>query len=257
MDIDGLGAEIAQRLVDEGILHDIADFYSLSADRLAALEMGRTKKDGSPVVLGATVAGKIVSQVEASRSRSSARLLYGLGIRHVGTTVAEALAGAFGSLDAMMVAAAAELPVPGDGVTKAAAIAADPIASVEGVGPIIADSVRAFMANPDNLEIIERLRIAGVSLAGETDTGPVRPQTLSGLTFVLTGALERRTRDGAASELKALGAKVSGSVSPKTSYVIVGADPGSKYDRAVELGVPVLDEAALDRVIETGEPPEV
>ncbi len=237
MDIDGLGVEIAQRLIDEGSLDDVADFYSLSAETLAQLDMGRTKKDGEQVLLGPTVAGKIVSQVEASKTRPLARLLFGLGIRHVGSTVAEALAGAFGSLDALVAAPAED------------------IAAVEGVGPIIAESVRAFVSNPDNVEVMGKLRAAGVSLADEPGAGPERPQTLAGLTFVLTGALERRTRDEAGTELKALGAKVSGSVSAKTSYVVVGADPGSKYDRAVQLGVPVLDEAALETIIETGEAP--
>jgi DNA ligase (NAD+) len=139
-------------------------------------------------------------------------------------------------------------------VTIAAALAADPIASVEGVGPVIAGSVRAFFANPDNLAVIGKLRVAGVSFAEERG-GPTRPQTLAGMTIVLTGALARYTREEAGAALKALGAKVSGSVSKKTSFVVVGDDAGSKYDKALELGVPILDEAALMELIETGEPP--
>jgi DNA ligase (NAD+) len=119
---------------------------------------------------------------------------------------------------------------------------------------VIAASVRAFLDNPDNLAVVERLRDAGVSLAEER-TAPDRPQTLAGMTFVLTGALSRYSRDEAGAALKALGAKVSGSVSKKTSFVVVGDDPGSKYDKALELGVPVLDEAALERMLATGEPP--
>jgi DNA ligase (NAD+) len=236
MDIDGLGYEIAARLVEQGWLHDPSDFYSLKRDDLAGLDMGRRKKDGTPVVLGETIADKVAAQVEASKSRQLSRLLYGLGIRHVGGTVADMLASAFRSMDALVAAPAEE------------------IASVDGVGPVIAASVRVFFDNPDNVKVIERLRSAGVSLAEERRE-PERPQTLAGMTFVLTGALVGRTRDEAGAALKALGAKVSGSVSKKTSFVVVGDDPGSKYDKALELGVPVLDEAALDRMIETGEPP--
>jgi DNA ligase (NAD+) len=232
VDIDGLGGEIATRLVDQGLLHDPA----LTAGTLASLDMGRMKQDGSPVLLGEVVAGKLVERIEASKHRPLAKALYGLGLRHVGSTVAEALATAFGSLDAL------------------AAAPADEIAAVEGVGPVIAASVRAFFDNPDNAAVVVKLAEAGVALADERRP-PDRPQTLAGLTFVLTGALGRRTRDEAGTALKALGAKVSGSISKKTSYVVVGSDPGSKYDKALELGVPVLDEDALDALLETGDLP--
>jgi DNA ligase (NAD+) len=236
VDIDGLGAEIAARLVDQGLLHDPADFYSLATESLAALDMGREKLDGTPVLLGEIVAAKLIERIESSKHRPLAKVLYGLGIRHVGSTVAESLASAFGSLDALAVA-----PVDG-------------IAAVEGVGPVIAASVRAFFDNPDNVAVVDKLRDSGVALS-EDRRVPDRPQTLAGLTFVLTGALERRTRDEAGDALKALGAKVSGSVSKKTSFVVVGSDPGSKHDKALELGVPVLDEDALDTVLETGQLP--
>ena len=236
MDIDGLGYEITRRLVEQGLLHDVADYYILTADQLAGLDTGRVKKDGSPVLLGEVVAAKLTANVAASKSRPVSRLLFGLGIRHVGSTVAETLAAQFGSVDALASAPAEE------------------IAAVEGVGPVIAASVRAFFDNPDNVEVIEKLRERGVRLADERRE-PARPQTLKGLTFVLTGALERHTRDGAGEALKALGAKVSGSVSKKTSFVIAGADAGSKLDKALALGVPVIDESALDRMLETGEPP--
>ena len=237
LDIDGLGEEIMTRLEERGILADAGDLYSLDAPTLAALDMGRVKQDGSAVVLGETVAAKIATSLEASKHRPLARLLFGLGIRHVGSTVAEALAEAFGDIDAL------------------AGASADEIASVEGVGPKIAASVRAFFDNPDNALVLEKLRSAGVKMAEER-TRPTRPQTLAGLTFVLTGALEGYTRDQAGAALKELGARVSGSVSAKTSYVVAGQDAGSKYDKALALGVPVLDEAALARVLETGEPPE-
>jgi len=250
-DIDGMGGEIITRLVETGALHDVADFYRLDAETLAALDMGRVKKDGTPVTLGPVVAAKLVAGIDASRTRSLARLLFGLGIRHVGATVGEALSAAFGSLEAIEAAAATVPPLPGEGVTIAAALAADPLASVEGIGPKIAASIRAFFDNPDNLEVIARLRAAGVVLAEER-RAPERPQTLAGMTFVLTGALSRFTRDQAGTALKELGAKVSGSVSKKTSYVVAGEDAGSKYDKAVELGVPVLSEGELVRILETG-----
>lgn len=236
MDIEGLGEEIVARLIASELVHDIADFYRLDLTDLARLDMGRVRQDGTAVELGEVMAAKIAERIEASRHRPLARLLYGLGIRHVGATVAEALAHAFVSVDALRTASAEE------------------IAAVEGIGPKIASSVRAFFDNPDNLDVLERLRLAGVSLADERRE-PMRPLTLSGLTFVLTGALERFTRDEAAAALKELGGKVSSSVSKKTSYVVAGEAAGSKYDRARELGVPILDEAALIRIVESGEPP--
>jgi len=254
-DIDGMGYEIVTRLVETGLLHDVSDYYTLTRDQLATLDTGRLRVDGTVITLGTTVAEKLVASIDASRTRPLSRLLFGLGIRHVGSTVAEALSAAFGSIEAICAAAAITPPRPGDGMTIAAALAADPLASVEGIGPKIAASIRAFFANPDNVAIVERLREAGVVLA-EEQQAPTRPQTLSGLTFVLTGALSRYTRDAAGSALKELGAKVSGSVSKKTSFVVAGEDAGSKYDKAVELGVPVLSEEDLIRIIETGESPE-
>jgi DNA ligase (NAD+) len=236
MDVDGMGEEIIGRLILETRLRDVADFYTLAQEDLASLDMGRVKKDGTPVTLGDTVADKLMASIEASRHRPVSRLLFGLGIRHVGGTVAEALARAFHGVDALEEASAEE------------------IAEVEGVGPKIAASVRAFFDNPDNRDVIEKLRAAGVSLV-DRRTEPEQRQTLAGLTFVLTGGLETMTRDEATAALKALGAKVSGSVSRKTSFVVAGADPGSKYEKAVELGVRLLGEQDLRRVLETGRPP--
>ena len=252
-DIDGMGYEIIARLVEAGLVRDPSDFYTLTAEQLATLDTGRVRQDGSTVLLGETVAAKLLASIDGSRTRPLARLLFGLGIRHVGATVAESLAAAFGSVDAIARAAATE-PVCGDGISAAAALASDHLASVEGVGPKIAASIRAFFANPDNVLLIGRLKRAGVVLADEPPTGQL-PQTLSGLTFVLTGALSGHTREQAGALLKARGAKVSGSVSKKTSFVVAGDDAGSKYDKAVELGVPVLDEAELDDVLSTGQPP--
>jgi len=235
-DIDGMGYEIVSRLVESGLLHDVADYYALTFGQLARLDLGRVKKDGTPQVLGGTVAAKLVASLDASKSRPLSKLLFGLGIRHVGSTVAEALAAAFGSLDDLFAASEEDL------------------ARVEQVGPKIAESVHAFAVNPGNLAIVRRLQEAGVQTAEERRE-PERPQTLAGTTWVLTGSLADLTREEAGAALKALGAKVAGSVSKKTSFVVAGSDAGSKLDRAIELGVTVLDEAALALVLQTGEPP--
>ncbi len=240
MDIDGMGEEIVSRLVECGRVADVADYYSLSEDELASLDMGRVKADGEPVRLGHTVAKKLVAAIEASKGRSFARVLFGLGIRHVGKTTAEAIAAAYPSMDAL--ASAGE----------------DELAGIYGVGPKVAHGMWLFFRTPDNTSVIERLRAAGVTMADEAVVpGEEVPQVLAGLTFVLTGTLTHSgmTRDEAGARLKAMGAKVSGSVSKKTSFVVAGENAGSKYDKAVALGVPVLDEAQLLNLLETGEVP--
>ena len=236
LDIEGMGTEIIARLVDAGLLHDVADYYTLTFEQLASLDLGRVKKDGSPVLLGETMARKLMASIETSKDRPLARLVFGLGIRHVGATVAEALTRAFPELDALLSATEEEL------------------AAVEQVGPAIAGSVRAFADNSENVAIVRRLQAAGVRSVDEA-RGPGREQTLAGTTWVLTGALERFTRTEAGEALKALGAKVSGSVSKKTTFVVAGADAGSKYTTALELGVPVLSEDDLVAVIESGQAP--
>ena len=253
-DIDGMGCEIVSRLMESGLLQDVADYYALTSEQLSGLDMGRRRQDGSAVVLGCVVAEKLIASVESSKHRPLARLVFGLGIRHVGSTVAEALSGAFGSIRTIEDAARFEPISTADGVSAAVALASDPLARVDGVGLKIAASVRAFFANPVNVEVIERLLRAGVVLETKDD-GLSRPQTLAGLTFVLTGALSGFTREEAGSALKALGAKVSSSVSSKTSFVVAGQNAGSKYDRALELGVRVLKEDDLVRAIESGQPP--
>lgn len=240
LDIDGMGEEIVSRLVECGRVADVADYYSLSEEELASLDMGRVKADGEPVRLGHTVAKKLVAAIEASKGRSFARVLFGLGIRHVGKTTAEAIAAAYPSMDAL--AAAGE----------------DELAGIYGVGPKVAHGMWLFFRTPDNVSVIERLRAAGVTMADEAvAVGEEVPQVLAGLTFVLTGMLAHSgmTRDEAGARLKAMGAKVSGSVSKKTSFVVAGENAGSKYDKAVALDVPVLDEAQLLNLLETGEVP--
>ncbi|WP_304902704.1 NAD-dependent DNA ligase LigA [Adlercreutzia caecimuris] len=240
LDIDGMGEEIVSRLVESGRVADVADYYSLTEDELAATSTGRVNKDGEIIRLGHTIAAKLVAAIEASKSRPFARVLFGLGIRHVGKTTAELLADAFPSMEALAAAGEGEL------------------AEVNGIGPKVAHGVWLFFRTPDNVSVIERLRAAGVTMAAEAMApGEEVPQVLSGLTFVLTGTLAASgmTRDEAGARLRAMGAKVSGSVSKKTSFVVAGEAAGSKYDKAVSLGVPVLDEAALLHLLETGEVP--
>lgn len=236
MDIDGMGEEIVARLVESGRLTDVADYYNLSEYDLATLETGRTNKEGEPVHLGSTIAAKLVASIEVSKARPFGRVLFGLGIRHVGKTTGAQIAVAYPSMDALMQASEEDL------------------AAIDGVGGIIAKSIRAFLETPDNREVIHRLGALGVRMEDVRTEGEDVPQTLAGITFVLTGSLVESgmTRDEAGSRLKAMGAKVSGSVSKKTGYVIAGEAAGSKYDKAVALGVPVLSEADLLRLLETG-----
>lgn len=261
MDVDGLGDELIDKMIEAGLLRDVADFYTLDADAIAALDTGRTyaKDDkkkgvaaGDPIKVGHTIAGKVMDELVRSKAQPLSRVLFALGIRHVGKSVAEVLAQRFLTVDAL--AAASE----------------EDIAAYEGIGPKIAASVREFLSVPENLEVLQRLREAGLALeenlgaavaqaAQETgvDADLAAGQPLDGLTFVLTGTLVNRTRDEAGAALKLLGAKVSGSVSKKTSYLVAGPKAGSKLTKAESLGVPVLDEEALERILATGEVPQV
>ena len=247
MDIDGLGEEIVSKLVDQDIVRDVADYYDhLTEGALANVDTGRVYETsdkhhaaGNHIVVGKTVAHKIMEQIEDSKKRGLARVLFGLGIRHVGISVATLIAEHFGSLEKVMLAGEED------------------IAQIEGIGPKIAKSIHEFFTIPENVAVLERLRKAGVMLTqpgfGEE---PEKPQTLTGLTFVLTGSLQNYTRDQAGAQLRALGAKVSGSVSKRTSYVIAGVAAGSKLTKAQNLGIPILNEQDLETIIATGRMPE-
>ena len=234
MDIDGMGEEIVGRLVESGRLTDVADYYTLDEVELSLLEMGRLNKEGNPIRLGSTIAKKLVKQIEESKSRGFARVLFGIGIRHVGKTTAEAIASQYHSMDALMAASEESL------------------AAIEGVGPKIAHSIYVFLRTPDNVAVIERLSARGVVMEASREEDAGLPQTLEGLTFVITGALVQSglTRDEASARLKAHGAKVSSSVSKKTSYLVAGEAAGSKYEKAVSLGVPVLTEGEMLAMLE-------
>ena len=244
MDIDGLGDELINRMVEEGVLSDVADFYDkLTEETLSSMPTGRVYDtdtadhlSGDSIPVGHTIAKKVMAKVEESKTRGLGRVLFGIGMRHVGANVAELLAQEFGSIQALATA-----PV-------------EKIAEIPGIGPKIAESVHEFFSIPENVAVIERLRQAGVMLEEEKPENEL-PQTLAGLTFVLTGTLEHFTRDEAGAQLKAMGAKVSGSVSKKTSFVVAGEAAGSKLTKAESLGVPVLDEAALQQILKTGQVP--
>lgn len=242
MDIDGMGDEIVRRLLETGRVTDVADYYTLDEVELALLETGRVNKEGEPVRLGQKTAQKLVENIAATKERPLARVLFGLGMRHVGKTMAEALTAAFPSMDALRSASEEQL------------------AGVDGIGPKIARSVWTFLRTPANLDVVDRLGKRGVRLADPVTDAPQQdgPQPLDGLTFVLTGSLVQSgmTREEAGAALKALGAKVTGSVSKKTSYVVAGEAAGSKYEKALKLGVPVLDEPQLLQLLETGQLPE-
>jgi DNA ligase (NAD+) len=227
MDIEGLGEERVAQFVEAGLLHDAADVYDLTVEELVPLER-----------MGERSARQLVDAIDESRGRPLAKLLVGLGIRHVGPTASVALARELGSLDAI------------------AAAAPERLAAVAGVGEVIADSVRAFFANERNRALVEKLRAAGVNFQGpEPVVAATAEATLAGLTFVLTGTLPGLTREEAQAQLEARGAKVTGSVSKKTSYVVVGDSPGSKLAKAEQLGVPVLDEDGVRALLTDGPPP--
>ncbi len=240
MDIEGMGEERILALVERGRLRDISDFYRLTRQDLLAVttkiesEATAAEEDAS----GATATGRMKSvgkgadnlaaAIETSKRRPLSRLIYGLGIRHVGGTVAQLLADQFGSMDALINARREQ------------------IEDTEGIGPVISESVALFFEQAQNREVIARLKAAGVRMSEERAVGP-RP--LAGKTFVLTGGLEGFTREEVTEEIKSRGGKVTSSVSAKTDYVVVGAEPGSKFEKAKKLGVTTIDEDEFVRLL--------
>ena len=226
MDIDGLGEQQIAHFLELGLIKDVADVYSLDFDRIAELPGYKE-----------TSVNNLRRAIDASRSRPLANLLFGLNITHLGGAGAEVLAEAFGELDAIMDASVEELT------------------AVDGVGPVIAESVHAFFAEDKNRQLVERLQAAGVNTSGPKRSS--EPQTLAGKAVVVSGTLEGYSRDGATDAIKARGGKSPGSVSKKTFALVVGDEPGaSKLTKANELGVPVLDAAGFEHLLATGELPE-
>src|SRR5581483_6854165 len=225
MDIEGLGERTLSMFLDEKLLADVGDIYSLDFDRIRQFEG-----------FGEISVRNLQNAIEASKQRPLANLLVGLGVRHLGGTGSQVLARAFGHLDRIMAASEEE------------------ISAVEGIGPTIARSVHEFFQNPGNREVIEKLRAAGVNMEGPA--APDEPQTLAGMSIVVTGTLEGLSREAAEEAIKARGGKAPGSVSKMTTAVVVGEGPGAaKLTKAQELGVPILDEVSFTYLLETGELP--
>ncbi|HZT76668.1 MAG TPA: NAD-dependent DNA ligase LigA [Vicinamibacterales bacterium] len=221
MNIEGLGESLVDQLVTKALVRDYADIYRLTAETLADLER-----------MGQKSAANLVAQIERSKSNDLARLLYALGIRHVGEKAAATLARYFRTIDRVI-----DAPV-------------DELQTAPDIGPVVADSVRAFATEPHNRELIERLRKAGVKMTTDLPEPAVEPAgPLAGQTVVLTGTLATMTREEATDALERLGAKVSGSVSKKTSFLVAGADAGSKLEKAKKLGIDVKTEDDLRALI--------
>jgi DNA ligase (NAD+) len=222
MDIEGLGERTVSVFLEHELIHDPADIYALDFDRVRELEG-----------FGEISITNLRNAIEASKQRPLANLIVGLGIRHAGGTVSRVLAAAFGHLDALMAASEED------------------IAAVEGIGTIIAKSVHEFFEHEGNREVIAKLRAAGVNLKGPDK--PDTPQTMAGLSVVVTGSLEGFSRESAEEAIKSRGGKAPGSVSKKTTAVVVGDAPGAaKLTKAEELGVPILDEPGFVHLLETG-----
>jgi DNA ligase (NAD+) len=221
MDIEGLGPATIKELMEKEYVHTVEDIYFLTADQLYTLAGFKDK-----------AVANLLNAITGSKSRPLSRLLFGLGVRHVGSHMAEVLAQRYRSMDRLAETGIEELE------------------GIEEVGPTIAESVAAFFDEPRNLELIARLKEAGVNMEEEVEEGP---SPLEGLAFVLTGALDSLTREGARRAIEARGGRVSSSVSKKTDYVVAGADPGSKYDKAQDLGVSIIAEDELLRMLASGE----
>jgi len=215
MDIEGLGEKLVDQLVDNDIVKTPADLYKLGIAALAGLDRMAEKS-----------AGNVVAAIEKSKRTTLARFIFALGIRNVGERTAADLARSFGDLEPLMQADEQSLQ------------------QVPDVGPIVAQSIAQFFAEPHNCKVVEQLLAAGVSFERTPRAAKVSSR-ISGKAFVLTGALPNLSRDEAKERIEAKGGRVTGSVSKKTDFVVVGADPGSKYDKAVELGIAVLDEDGL------------
>ncbi len=235
MNIEGLGESLVDQLITTGLVNDFSDLYRLDRDSLANLT-SVSVREGRELRrrLGEKSAAKLLEQIERSKSNDFWRLIFGVGIRHVGERGAQALARAYGDLDALLAASVESLE------------------RVPDIGGVVARSVREFLDEPRNRDLLLRLRDLGVNTVSraEPETGA---QPLAGRSFVLTGTLSTMSREEATQAIERLGGKVIGSVSRKTSYLVVGADAGSKLDRARELGVPVLTEEQFRALIIEGE----
>lgn len=239
MNIEGMGEKAVEQLVDSGLADSIADLYRIDLATWANLDR-----------MGERSAAKLMAELEKSKSTTLERFLFALGIRDVGESTAKALARHFGGLDRIIEASLRLTPYFADpNVLQSRelrkALSAEPLMAVPDIGPVVAERLWSFFSDQRNREVIDALRLAGVHWEERDPAAAPVGGPLQGQTVVLTGTLASMGRDAAGARLEALGAKVSGSVSKKTSFVVVGSDAGSKLAKAQELGVPVLDEAAL------------
>jgi DNA ligase (NAD+) len=222
MDIEGMGVEIIEQLVDTGLVQSVADLYRITKEDLIELER-----------MGEKSAQNLLDGIAASKGRGLARVLTGLSIPHVGEHVADLLAEEFGSIDDVMSASV------------------DRLNSVKGIGPVVAEHIHDFFRSTANQKLVKELREQGVRLTEPKKQKPkdVAGTDLGGKTFVVTGTLEKYSRDEIEKVIKQLGGKATGSVSSKTDYVVAGENAGSKLDKARELGVPVLNEKEFEKLI--------
>ena len=238
MNIEGLGEALLDQLVTQGLIQDAADIYALTAPQLEELVVAprdpRSEK-ARPRKLG-KVGRNVVEQIERSKQNDLARLVYGLGIRHVGEKAAATLARHFRTVDRMF-----DAPL-------------EMLQTVPEIGPVVAASVRAFAADPRNRDLVARLAGAGVNTTSQAPEPSSEPGPLAGKVVVLTGTLASMTRDEAQATLERLGARVAGSVSKKTSFLVAGADAGSKLEKAQQLGVETFDEEGFVALIMKHQP---
>jgi DNA ligase (NAD+) len=219
MNIDGLGDKVVDQLIEKDLVQDVADLYRLKLEPVAALDRMAEKS-----------AQNLLDEIEASKKNSLARLVYALGMRFVGERTAQLLATHFGSLEAIRDASEEQLTEVGE------------------VGPKVAASISEFFSEKVNRDLIKRLRDAG--LKPKEERQKLKDKLLQGRTFVFTGSLERRSREQAGAEVAEHAGKVTSTVTKKTDYVVVGAEPGSKFDRAKELGVTILNESDFEKLLE-------
>jgi DNA ligase (NAD+) len=221
MRIEGLGVSLAEQLITGKLVHDVGDLYKLTLEDLCALERMARKS-----------ATNLLSQIDASKNRDLSNLIYALGLRHVGERTAAILARHFGSLEKLSNATVEELD------------------DVPEIGLTVAESVRDWFDDEGNVELCQRLTAAGVKTKSDVKSNVVADEKFAGKQFVLTGTLDSFTRDEARALIESRGGRVNSSVSKKTDYVIAGSEAGSKLDKATELGVSVLDEAQLKKMLE-------
>lgn len=221
MNIEGMGESLVGQLAESGLVKSLADVYHLTPEALEGLER-----------MGKKSAAKVIGEIEKSKSNDVWRLLYGLGIRHVGERGAQVLADHFGS------------------IAEVQSASLEALQQVREIGPVLAEAVRTWFDEPRNRKLVERLQAAGLKMTGERKVAPAGPQPLAGKSYVITGTLASMSREDAQARLEALGAKVTGSVSKKTTALVAGTEPGaSKTEKARALGIETLDEDAFQHLI--------